>query len=79
MARHPQVQKRAYTEISSVVGRDSLPGLDNMHSLPYLDAMIQEIHRFNPAIPLVTHAPISDDEYMGNRIPKKTWIMANVW
>lgn len=79
VARHPEVQERAFQEISSVVNNDHLPGLDDLDSLPYIDAIIQEVHRFNPAIPLVTHAPMTEDVYMGYRIPKKAWTMANVW
>ena len=79
LTRHPWVQARAYEEIKAVVGTDRLPELHDRTSLPYLDCVIQEIHRFNPAIPLVTHANSKEDEYLGYRIPKKTWIMANVW
>ena len=79
MARHPEVQERAFREISSIVDKDRLPDLKDMPALPYVDAIIQEVHRFNPAIPLVTHAPMAEDSYMGYRIPKKAWTMANVW
>ncbi|THH06109.1 hypothetical protein EW146_g9716 [Bondarzewia mesenterica] len=79
IARHPEAQERAYQEIISVVGADRLPGLEDRHSLPFVDTVIQESHRYNPAIPLVTHSNTEEDEYIGLRIPKKTWIMANVW
>ncbi|TBU28072.1 cytochrome P450 [Dichomitus squalens] len=79
LTRHPEVQARAYEEIKTVVGTDRLPEMHDRASLPYIDCVIQEIHRFNPAIPLVTHANSEEDEYLGYRIPKKTWIMANVW
>ena len=79
LTRHPEVQARAYEEIKAVVGTDRLPEIHDRASLPYLDCVIQEIHRSNPAIPLVTHANSKEDEYLGYRIPKKTWIMANVW
>ncbi len=79
LARHPEVQARAYEEIKAVVGTDRLPDMQDRAALPYLDCVIQEFHRFNPAIPLVTHGNSKEDEYLGYRIPKKTWIMANVW
>ncbi|KAI0666410.1 cytochrome P450 [Trametes maxima] len=79
LTRNPDVQKRVYEEIVSAVGTDRLPGLEDRLSLPYFDCVIREIHRFNPAIPLVTHANSQQDEYLGYTIPKKTWLMANVW
>ncbi|KAM5543801.1 hypothetical protein V8D89_002418 [Ganoderma adspersum] len=79
LTRHPEVQARVYEEIMAVVGTDRLPDMQDRSALPYLDCVIQEFHRFNPAIPLVTHGNSKEDEYLGYRIPKKTWIMANVW
>ncbi|KAJ7223155.1 cytochrome P450 [Mycena pura] len=79
MLRHPEVQERAYREIVSVVGTTRLPDLSDRRALPYVNAIIQEIHRFNPAVPLVTHGNSVEEEYEGMRIPKKTWVMGNVW
>lgn len=76
---HPDVQKRAYDEILSVVGKDGLPGLQHRTSLPYIDCIIQEVHRYYPAVPLITHSNNKEDNYKGFHIPKKSWVMANVW
>ena len=79
LLHHPHVQVRAFQGIQSVVGLDKLPDLEDRRSLRYVDAIIQEVHRFNPAIPLVTRSNSEEDAYTGYRIPKETWIMANVW
>lgn len=79
LLHYPQVQSQAFTEIQSAIGSDRLPNLSDKGDLPYIDAIIQEIHRFNPAIPLATHSNIEEDYYMGYRIPKKTWVMVNIW
>lgn len=79
MARHEAVQTRAYEEIMAVVGDKRLPNLQDQSSLTYVDCIIQEIHRFHPAVPLATHSNYKEDEYIGLRIPKKTWILANIW
>ena len=63
----------------SVVGSGRLPTLDDKEILPYVDCIIQEVHRFNPAIPLAHHGNIVEDEYLGCRIPQKSWVMANIW
>lgn len=79
LTRNPDVQARARKEIALVVGPNRLPGLQDRSSLPYVDCVIQEVHRFNPTIPLVTHANSKEDEYLSQAIPEKTWLMANVW
>ncbi|KAG9311161.1 cytochrome P450 [Chiua virens] len=79
MTVHQDVQKRAQAELTSLLGSSRLPTLEDQPNLPYLDALIREIHRFNPIINLVPHSALYDDEYEGYRIPKKTWIMCNVW
>ncbi|KAI0746356.1 cytochrome P450 [Daedaleopsis nitida] len=79
LIHHPEVQNRAYEEIISTIGRDRLPGLQDREALRYIDCVIQEVHRFNPAIPLVTHSNSKEDQYLGYGIPKKTWVLANVW
>jgi cytochrome P450 len=79
MAQHPSIQNRVYEEIVSVVGTTRLPELRDQANLRYLDCVISEVHRFNPSIPLVTHSNIEEEIYEGSRIPKKSWIMANVW
>lgn len=61
------------------MGTSRLPDLTDRKSLPYINAIIQEIHRFNPAVPLVTHGNSQEDDYNGMRIPKKTWILGNIW
>ncbi|KAH7921938.1 cytochrome P450 [Leucogyrophana mollusca] len=73
------VQEKAYSEISSVVGHGRLTVLEDQSSLPYIEALIKELHRFNPVINLVPHSPTQDDEYEGCHIPRKAWVMCNVW
>ncbi|KAK7461270.1 hypothetical protein VKT23_008445 [Stygiomarasmius scandens] len=79
LAEHSEIQQRAYEEINRVIGTDRLPSLTDRSELPYINAVVQEIHRWNPAVPLVTHGNSREDYYKGMRIPEKTWIMANVW
>ncbi|KAH7905192.1 cytochrome P450 [Hygrophoropsis aurantiaca] len=79
MTVHQNVQEKAYNEIASVVGHGRLPVLEDQSSLPYIEALIKEMHRFNPVINLVPHSPTQDDEYDGYHIPRKAWVMCNVW
>ena len=52
MTLYPDVQKQAQAELDSVVGTDRLPTLDDRHRLPYLEAVVNEVLRWNPVGPL---------------------------
>ncbi|KAG1873402.1 cytochrome P450 [Suillus tomentosus] len=80
MILHPDVQSRARAEIDQAVGHDSMPCLDDRASLPYLDAILREVLRWNPIAPLgIAHATSNDDVYDGHFIPKGAIVMVNQW
>ena len=45
MALHPGAQKRAQAEISAVIGNDRLPEFSDMESLPYVNALVEDVWR----------------------------------
>ncbi|KIJ66983.1 hypothetical protein HYDPIDRAFT_108954 [Hydnomerulius pinastri MD-312] len=81
MVLYPEVQERAYGEIISVVGKDRLPTFHDRESLPYVEAVVREVTRWQPTFPLAAfpHASIEDDVYRGYFIPKGTTVFANTW
>ncbi|KAH9918445.1 cytochrome P450 [Fomitopsis serialis] len=79
MALYPDVQRKAQAELDSVIGHDRLTRIEDRACLPYIEALIKEVHRFRPITPLAPHTTVVDDEYRGFRIPKGSWIMANTW
>ena len=80
MAMYPDVQQRAQAELDGVVGQDRLPRLSDRESLPYLNALFNEVLRWQVVAQLAfPHQSIADDEYKGYFIPKGTVILANVW
>ncbi|CAE6362717.1 unnamed protein product [Rhizoctonia solani] len=77
---YPEVMKKAQDEIDSVVGRERIPNLQDRTSLPYTEAVVLEVMRFSPPVPLgVSHLATEDIEFRGYRIPKGTTINANIW
>lgn len=52
MAKYPHVQKRAQEEIDRVVGNERLPLLQDRQQLPFVDAIMSEVLRWKPAVPL---------------------------
>ncbi len=79
MTLHPDVQEKAYREILKVVGSERLPVLADAPSLTYVGAIIKELHRYNPPVPLMPRSPVKEDVYKGCRIPKKSWVFTNIW
>ena len=52
MLLYPDVQAKAQEEIDSVVGNNRLPHFDDRAQLPYVDAILRELVRWNPVLPL---------------------------
>ena len=80
MTLYPEIQKRAQDEIDRVVGRDRLPTFEDRAELPFLECIMRELYRWNPAAPMaVTHRLMKDDEYEGHFIPGGTTVIPNIW
>jgi len=79
MVCYPEVQKKAQAELDEVLnGR--LPEHSDLPSLPYLSALVKEIYRWKPVIPLgVPHQSTSDDLYNDYHIPANSIVIANQW
>ena len=54
MARHPEIQRKAQAEIEVVCGRDRLPTFTDRERLPYVEAIVKEVTRIHPSVPLGT-------------------------
>ena len=52
MALYPAVQKKAQAELDAVVGSDRLPDFEDRASMPYINAVIKELLRWNLVTPL---------------------------
>ncbi|KAF8549589.1 cytochrome P450 [Imleria badia] len=80
MVVHQEVQQKVQAEIDSVVGKDRLPTMDDRPSLPFLDAVLREMLRYSPILPLsLPHAAVEDDVYEGFHIPKGAILISNLW
>ena len=80
MSLHPEVQKKAQTELDAVVGSHRLPEFADQASLVYVSALCKEALRWQNVTPMgVTHRTTSDDELQGYLIPAGTLVSANVW
>lgn len=70
MTAHPEIFAKAQGEVDRVVGTDRLPTFEDRPELPYLECILREVYRWNPASTTgVSHRLIQDDEYNGYHIP----------
>ncbi|KZS91063.1 cytochrome P450, partial [Sistotremastrum niveocremeum HHB9708] len=82
MTLHPEIQRRAQAELDRVLGGRRLPNLHDRQAgaLPYIDALVKELTRWAPVLPAgIPHVLRQEDEYRGWRIPKGTYVIANLW
>ena len=47
MVLFPEVQKKAQAELDAIIGSERLPTLSDRRSLPYMEALLKEIHRWH--------------------------------
>ncbi|KAG1873184.1 cytochrome P450 [Suillus subluteus] len=70
----------AQNEIDSVLPDGRPPTMDDIASLPYVRAILREVHRLKPMAPLgMPHALLETQEYRSYVIPKGTTVFINAW
>ncbi|KAJ7764870.1 cytochrome P450 [Mycena metata] len=80
MALHPEAQHKAQAEIDRVVGHNKIPRIDDASRLPYVGALIKEVMRWHPVLPLsIARRTAEADQYRGFDVPRDTIIIPNVW
>ncbi|KAI0267813.1 cytochrome P450 [Gloeopeniophorella convolvens] len=78
MVLHPAAQQRAHAELDAVLGRGRLPTHADAPALPYTTALLHEVLRWRPAVPLgLPHRLTQDDVYAGYHLPTGTMLFAN--
>ena len=79
LANRPEMQNKAYEEIARVVGHDRQVSLNDRKHLPYIEAIILEIQRFNTIVPrAIPHYTNVDTEIGGYTIPAKSIVIFNL-
>lgn len=52
MTKNPKIQSKAQAEIDATVGQDRSPQWSDRDSLPYINMIVKEGHRWRPILPL---------------------------
>ena len=68
MVRYPDVQRRARAEIHAVVGTERLPTFEDRARLPYVDALVKEVLRWNCVAPLGLAHRATEDVVWGEYV-----------
>ncbi|KAI0076208.1 cytochrome P450 [Panus rudis PR-1116 ss-1] len=77
---YPDIQRRAQDEIDNFIGPGRMPSLHDFDHLPYSQAVVKEIIRIFPPVPLAApHATVSDEVVDGYRIPKGSTVFLNIY
>ncbi|KAG7447374.1 cytochrome P450 [Guyanagaster necrorhizus] len=80
MTQNPEIQAKAHEAIDNAIGRDRLPEFEDYKSIPYINAIHNEVLRWRAVTPLaVPHSVSQDDEYRGYHIPKDSIVVGNTW
>ncbi|QRV90769.1 cytochrome P450 family protein [Ceratobasidium sp. AG-Ba] len=80
MVLFPEKQHKAQQELDVVLGRGRLPELNDQESLPYVKALVTEVLRWHPVLPLgLPHTCLEDVVYENRILPKGTTILPNIW
>lgn len=75
MINFPAVQGRAQGELDRVVGRGRLPSLQDKKELPYMEALVDEIHRHATiALFAVNHVPMHETTFAGFTLTEQDFI-----
>ncbi|KAG5592995.1 hypothetical protein H5410_043509 [Solanum commersonii] len=76
----PDVLRKLQQEIDTVVGEDNIVEESHIQHLPYLYAVMKEVLRLHPALPLlVPHCPSETSTVGGYIVPKGSRVFINVW
>ncbi|OSX64676.1 hypothetical protein POSPLADRAFT_1053476 [Postia placenta MAD-698-R-SB12] len=66
MSLYPEFQKKAQAELDGVVQPGCLLEFNDRANLPHFDAVLKEIYRWNPTVPIaIPHRVTQDDVYNG--------------
>jgi len=81
LIRNPQMMKRCQEEIDSAVkGEQRTLKESDLQNLPYLQAVVKEILRLHPSVPLLVPRTAAEAcEIEGYYIPKNARLLVNAW
>jgi cytochrome P450 len=74
LSLNPWARERMFEEVDRAIG-DRVPTMDDMDSLPWTRACVEEAMRITPPVWMVGRKALSDDEVGGYLVPKGSSVM----
>ncbi|XP_066504909.1 cytochrome P450 2D3-like [Hoplias malabaricus] len=78
LTTHPDTQEKCQKEIDEVLGDKAHVSFEDRVNMPYTQAVIHECQRFGITVPTAFHCTNRDTQLKGYRIPKGTFVIANL-
>lgn len=74
MTLHPEIFEMAQAEVDKIIEKEErLPIFMDRQDMPYVECVLKELYRWNPASPFaIAHRLIQDDIYEGYYLPAGT-------
>ncbi|XP_022087523.1 cytochrome P450 2U1-like isoform X2 [Acanthaster planci] len=80
MLKYPEVQDKIQQEINEVVGSDRQPSCGDRPSMPYTNAVINEVQRLRTVAPFaLPYVTTQELQLQGYTIPKGSGVIINLW
>ena len=80
LIKYPNIQRQLHDELDQVIGRERLPTLEDITSLPLLQATVYELLRVTSIAPLsVPRSTTTETNIRDFTIPKDTMVFVNLW
>ncbi|XP_050308447.1 cytochrome P450 4d2-like [Anthonomus grandis grandis] len=81
LASYPQVQQKIREEQRQIYGndKDRPTTYQDLQEMKYLEAVIKEVLRLYPSVPLIGRTVTADINFQGHTIPKDTVLMMYLW
>ncbi|XP_056404656.1 1,25-dihydroxyvitamin D(3) 24-hydroxylase, mitochondrial isoform X3 [Hyla sarda] len=77
ISRHPNIQKKLYDEIQSILSPEQVPTAEDIRNMPYLKACLKESMRISPSVPFTTRT-LDKETVLGEYVlPKGTVLTIN--
>lgn len=76
--RHPHIRRTLLAELDSVLG-GRVPEAEDLASLPYAGAVVNETMRLYPAVDNVSRVAVGDTELGGYAIPSGSTVVLSQW
>ena len=78
LERHPEHEARLRAELDTVLqGRE--PSYEDVSSMPFMRAVLQETTRLYPPIPLYSRQAVEDDRIHGRSVPAGSLVIISPW